>query len=177
MAEQPQEELVEHEVVGRRIRDNHEHHGITDGDGGFRVLAGAFMEDRPDAHISVDRFWNNTKAPSKAGKAAHTHLIAEICISESWDGMKGWACTSVKRFKTVHGIHSVIATPKPNQNPHHADLVKQDFLVIKTDDSRGIRRSKSIMLAQQLADSFNTFLKENQAEFIPWPSMPQAAHA
>lgn len=169
MDEQQQAEIVDHEFVGRRLRDHPEHHGISDGNGSFRVLVGAFMESRPGAHISVDRFWAGT--PSAKNRATHIHAVAEICTNEQWGGMKGWACATAKLYGRVPGIQSVVATPRGSQNPRHADLVKEDFLLVAEGDTSRVKKQKALMLAQQLADNFNSYLEKQQAEVIPWPAV------
>lgn len=160
--------LVDHEVVGRRIRNSNEHFGTGDGDGGIRILLGAFYEDRPSAHISVDRFWAATV--SKNARAQVIADAAAISAAEGWGDLKGWACARVGEYKKAPTIDGAVATPTAT-NSQHADLLKAHWALVAQADSGKDKRRKALTVATVLADHFNTLLKTNStgAEFIEAP--------
>lgn len=166
MDQSNQAELVDHELVGRRLRDQPDHYAIDDGSGGVTVLVGAFFENRVDANISVDRFWSTT--PAKNAKDKLVAEMATVCEREGWGNPMGWACATVGEYKKTKGIRGALATGHA-ANERHADLLKAEFLIIKeTDDSR-TKREKASLLAQELADRVNMLLKRNQAQILNLP--------
>lgn len=97
--------------------------------------------------------------------------LSAICEMEGWQPMKGWACARVDAYCKAWGVRIAVASPKPGVNPHHADLVKADWLVIRAGDSGRDKREKAHQLAQVLADHFNSLLNENRSEFVPCPEV------
>ncbi len=101
-----------------------------------RVQFHAFLIQEDATEISVDRL---TFAPLNEATA-----IADLTAMARNRKFYGWAVVTAE--KACDNGRSVIATPKPDSNPYHADIVLPAF-------SSQDRRDKQKHHAQELADA------------------------
>ncbi len=101
-----------------------------------RVPLNAFLVQEDTAEVSVDRL---TLAPLDEATE-----IADLTANARNRNFYGWAIVTAK--KACKNGRSVIATPIPNSNPYHADIVLPTFSVQN-------QREKQKRHAQELADA------------------------
>jgi len=159
--------LPSDEFVGRRLRNGASPAHFVDDDEGVRVLVGAFIEARLDTHLSVDRLWVGVQ-PGEAKLDRKIAQIASCAREEGWGDTKGWAAARVDDYIKISVLRGGVATAKES-NPYHADLLKEDFLIVTAADERREAKKKSQTLAHVLSDHFNTLLKQKRARILAFP--------